>query len=74
MENENKPVVVFIYAKDGRIKVLGLDDAYEQHDYLPSEGWVHTATLDACIFLQFLHNDCSLFEKIKQINKLGHKL
>jgi len=45
--------IVFIYAKDEKIKVLiTLDD----HDYYKSKGWIHTHTLDVCSWLEHLCN------------------
>ena len=49
---------VFVYAKDGKIKALNIEQAQRLQDELKKDGWVHTKTLDACTFIQYLHNDC----------------
>jgi hypothetical protein len=36
---------IFIYAKDGKVKALNLEDAKAQAESLLSDGWKHTATL-----------------------------
>jgi hypothetical protein len=47
---------VFVYYKEKEIKVLNLEDAKLQQYYLTENGWVHTATLDSCIFIEHLFN------------------
>jgi hypothetical protein len=49
---------VFVYAKEGKIKCLSLEEAKKQSKGLIEDGWVHTQTLDPCLFIQYLHNDC----------------
>ncbi len=49
---------VFVYSKDFKIKVLSLENSQKEHDSLIEEGWVHKSTLNPCIFLEFLGNDC----------------
>lgn len=60
---------VFVYAKDGKIKALIFKEAKSRHDELISDGWVHTETIDACRYIQYLHNDCE--EVIDEIMKLS---
>jgi len=60
---------VFIYAKDGKIKVIGLQNARKASDELKKEGWTHTATLDPCMFLEYLvnkANDADILKEIKE--------
>jgi len=67
-------VFVFIYAKDKEIKVLNIEEAKRLNDSLISEGWKHTHTLDACGWIQYLHNDCEdvdLFDEVKSLSKVG---
>jgi hypothetical protein len=45
---------VFVYCKENKIKVLGIEAVKEQEKQLLSEGWKHTATLDACKWIEFL--------------------
>lgn len=56
-------VFVFVYAKGPKIKVLGLEDSKKYHEELKIDGWKHTHTLDACMYLQFLHNSCDNIEE-----------
>lgn len=48
----------FIYAKDGKIRVLTLQQATRLKWELEGEGWKHTQTLDPNTFLEYLHNNC----------------
>lgn len=62
--------VVFIYAKNHVIKVLSLEDAKEQHSDLISNEWKHTNSINACIFLTHLHNECeNVFDAVKELSK-----
>ena len=48
---------ISIYAKDGHIKALDIDTALDGgEEKLKSDGYIHTATLDACIFIEYLCN------------------
>ena len=49
--------IVFVYSKNGIIKVLDLDKA--KNNTLLQEGWVHTATLDPCAYIEYLCNESS---------------
>lgn len=59
---------VFVYTKEGKIKVLSHHQDQLEKDQLLSDGWTHTATLDACRWIEWLHNNAS--DKIKEINDL----
>lgn len=60
----------FIYAKNGIIKVINHDDAKELHVGLLRDGWKHTTTLDPCVFIRYLHNDCeNIRREIKLLSK-----
>lgn len=66
-------LVVFIYAKDKEIKVLSTEGAKRLNDELLKEGWKQTQTLDACVWIQYLHNDCEdvdLFDEVKSLSKV----
>jgi hypothetical protein len=56
-------VFVLVYAKGPRIKVLGIEDSVKYDKELREDGWKHTHTLDACMYLQFLHNKCENIEE-----------
>lgn len=53
---------IFIYAKKGKIKALSLESATSQGKGLESQGWVHTQTLDACTWIECIHNECNEFD------------
>lgn len=59
-EDANKPMKVitapylFIYAKEGRIKCLTVDEANEEK--LTSEGWTHTTTINPARWIEFIAN------------------
>jgi hypothetical protein len=44
---------VFVYHKDGKIKVLDNEESFWQDEKLIKKGWKHTATLDACKFIEY---------------------
>ena len=47
---------VFVYSKDGKIKVLGIEQSQKQHQDLILHGWEHRQTLDACAYIEYLHS------------------
>ena len=54
---------IFIYSKDGVIKVLDFETAKKGEEHkLISEGWKHTSTLDPCRFLEYLCNESQSIE------------
>ena len=61
--------MVFIYAKDGKIKALNLSDAEAQHKMLIDDGYIHTSTLNTCMWIEYLHNKSK--SKIKDIKSLS---
>ncbi|WP_439132425.1 hypothetical protein [Polaribacter sp.] len=66
--------MIFIYAKDKKIKCLTHTESLERNKQLLSVGYIHTATLDPCRFLEHLHNnDLSvpgdLFNSVKDLSK-----
>lgn len=63
--------VVFIYAKDNKIKALNTKDAENQHELLIHNGWKHTATLDPCIFIGELFNNVPDGELRRSINSIA---
>ena len=63
-------VIVFIYAKEHRIKALGIEESKKMDNELKSGGWKHTVTLNACTFIQHLHNDCdNIRSEVKGLSK-----
>lgn len=61
---------VFVFAKDGKIEALNIEDAKRLQNELVKNGWVHTKTLDACAYIQYLHNDCEEVDLIDEIKSL----
>lgn len=62
--------VVFIYVKNTEIKAISFDNAKEIKDELIKDGWVHTTTLDVCVWIQYLCNKCDkddLFDEIRSL-------
>ena len=49
--------IVFVYSKNGIIKVLDLDKSIS--NTLLQQGWTHTATLDPCAYIEYLCNESS---------------
>ncbi len=75
MKNED---FTFIYKKENTIKVLTLDEIKKQEEQLLRDGWVHTSTLDACMFIEYIYNEYSSklindSELIELIQALGKK-
>jgi len=66
----NSIEVVFIYKNNEKIKCLSYKDSIENHGNLIENCWKHTATLNLCAFLEYLHNDISDEEIIREIRKL----
>jgi len=64
---------IFIYAKDGKIKCLNLEESLKLGRNLVNDGYTHTHTLDSCAFIQYLHNDCEEIYLINEIKSLAHK-
>jgi len=61
---------VFIYAKGIEIKALNIEESKRLNLKLLNEGWVHTQTLDACVYIQYLHNNCEDVDLIDEIRSL----
>ena len=61
--------IVFVYSKNGIIKVLDLSEA--KNNTLLLEGWVHTATLDPCAYIEYLCNQSKTIKKdVKKLLEL----
>jgi hypothetical protein len=57
---------VFAYYKNGDYKCLELTDSLKNHDRLIENGWKHTATINAAIWLERYLN-AGESEKLKMI-------
>ena len=60
--------LIFVYAKNGKIKALSLYFAQKDDTKLREDGWVHTATIDPILWLNKLCNDCD--NVLKEISEL----
>jgi len=76
---EPEPTMVFVYHNDetNKIEVLSLDEAQGRQSSLLRNGWKHTATLDACRWIQFLYNErgsayVDVVSEIKDLSKGKH--
>lgn len=63
--------IVFVYAKDGIIKALPLIKASSDHSVLVDNGWTHTHTIDACIWMESIHNNKNNKHILNQVNGLS---
>lgn len=50
--------IVFIYKKEKSIKVLDMSNQKEEHTKLINEGYTHTSTLNAMVWLQYQFDNC----------------
>jgi hypothetical protein len=70
MSNVNN--TVFVFHKDGVIKVFDLETLKSLEDQsLLSQGWQHTATLNPCVFIEYLANNKEYVDIINSIKKLS---
>ena len=61
---------IFVYAKDNIIKCLDLQESLKSGRNLVNDGWTHTHTLDACAFLEYIHNQkTDIVKEIKSLSK-----
>lgn len=54
---------VFVYVKDGKIKALGMYKSLKKEKKLLEQGWIHTATLNPCVFIEYLCNSSVSIEQ-----------
>lgn len=54
--------VIFTYSKNGILKVIDDEATQNTHDELLLNGWIHTATIDPCVYLQYLCNESKTIE------------
>lgn len=59
--------IVFVYAKDDKIKVLDLEKSKAEHDSLLADNWKHTATLNACVYIEYLYMVDNPLEILKEL-------
>ena len=49
--------IVFVYHKEGKIRCLNLKQARDENDTLINDGWVHTETLNPCLWIENIFNN-----------------
>ncbi len=65
---------VFVYHKEGKIKVLDYKtDAY-LGEKMVSENWEHTATLNTCVWIEYLFNQADNEDILEGIKELSIKV
>jgi len=70
MSNVNN--TVFVFHKDGVVKVFDLETLKSlEGESLASQGWQHTATLNPCVFIEYLANNKEYVDIINSIKKLS---
>ena len=47
--------IVYVYAKDKKIKVLPHDTALKEHNKMLADGWKHTNTINPCAWIENLY-------------------
>jgi len=62
--------LLHIYARNGVIKVIRAENKWFEHEKLIESGWVETRTLNPVTFIEYLHNHCTEFEQLKEIENL----
>ncbi len=66
-------MVLFIYAKKGKIKAISHEEAWEGSEKLLAEGWEHTHTINPATFLEYIHNECKNDDALFYLQSLGFK-
>jgi len=62
------PNIAYVYALNGRVKVLTKQQVIEQKIFLDFSGWKHTATLDPFQYIQKLVNrECSAVQELRKL-------
>lgn len=63
--------ILFIYSKNGEIKVLNIEQAKAQHNQLTMNKWEHVKTLNPCVFLEYLFekDDSEIIKSIRMLDK-----
>jgi hypothetical protein len=63
-------MIVFIYHKDGKIKVFDHESAKKEQKDLFDQGYTHVSTINSVQFIQHLYNDCKDKEIIREVKSL----
>lgn len=63
-------VFIYYHEKDNKVKALPLEQSELQNSVLLHSGWVHTATLDPCAWVEHLCNKSNVDGIINEIEEL----
>lgn len=66
--------IIFIYHKAGVLKVLDTEQAKTMNDQLIYDGWEHTQTLNPCVFIEFLFNQCDEIDILAEVKELSMRV
>lgn len=66
--------IIFIYHKDGKLKGLDLVQAKTENDQLIADGWEHTRSLNPCVFIEYLFNQCDPYDRLNEIHELSKRI
>jgi len=64
-------VIVFVYAKEGKIKVVGLEEIKVIEKEILADGWKHVQTIDPCKWMEYLHNVCETVDLFDEVRTLS---
>jgi len=63
---------VFIYVKDGVVRALNCDEDIQTRKELIDNGWRHSATLDACKWIEHLcNNSLDVKDDVAELKMVG---
>lgn len=64
-------MILYIYAKDGRIKALNNQEKTIEAPKLIITGYKHTATIDAAVFIEYLvqYTDEEIVKQIRNLSR-----
>ena len=63
--------IVYVYAKDKKIKVLDHDIAVATNSEMLERGWKHTMTINACTWIERLYNNHTDDDVLLIVKDLG---
>jgi len=73
-DSSHSTAFVFVYAKDGVVKALNFAESHRHQQKLLDEGYVHTATLEACRYIVYIANcqdDKEILNTVKGLRTLS---
>lgn len=70
---KNTTAILLVYYKDGVVKTLDTGSDKTEHDKMIADGWIHTATLNAGVFVEQLYNEVPDEELRNTIKSLTRK-